>query len=224
MTKIQNANLYEILPFNVRNDDIEIQSLAFALQKGISKICQYADRVKVMSNIDNITEDVINNIATELNIPCFDVNYDIKIKRILIKEAFIWHTISGTASAIRKYFATISKDTDIQEWYDYNGEPYHFRIIATVPEEQEISEKDLNDIAQKISKLKNARSILDEALIVKEHIQNANQSISAGVAQIIEASFNEYKLSTCWLDNDTFLTAKNEDTIYCDKNGNVYTL
>jgi len=226
MTKIQDASLYEILPFNIKSDNIEVQALSYAVQQSLSMLCKFSDGVRIMAAIDNMPEKVINNLAVELNLPCFHPESNIDVKRTLVKDAFIWHTIAGTASAIRRYFSTISQDTDIQEWFDYGGDPYHFRIIVTVPENQEVTEDILIDMAQQIVKLKNARSILDEALIVKEHNQDMQQAMAIGVAVIQENNLGESEESSNWLDDDTFImySSSEESTVFCDKNGNVFTV
>lgn len=225
MTKIQDASLYEILPFNVKSENIEVQAFSYAIQQAISMLCRFSDRVRVMAVIDDMPESVIDNLAVELNLPCFHVESSLDVKRALVKDAFIWHNTAGTASAIRRYFSTISQNTDIQEWFEYGGEPYHFRITATVPENQEVTENTFTDIAQQIVKLKNARSILDEALIVKEHYQNMQQAIAIGIADIREDNLGESEASSHWLDDDTFVmySSSDDNIIFCDKNGNVFT-
>lgn len=226
MTKIQDASLYEILPFNIKSDNIEVQALSFAIQQSLLMICKFSDGVRVIAAIDDMPEKIIDNLAVELNLPCFHPESSLSVKRALVKDAFIWHTIAGTASAIRRYFLTISQDTDIQEWFDYGGDPYHFRIIATVPEDQDVTEDILIDIAQQIIKLKNARSILDEALIVKEHNENMQQAIAIGVAVIREDNLGESEESSYWLNDDAFVmySSSDDNTIFCDKNGNVFTV
>ncbi len=225
MTKLQEASLYEILPFNIKSENIEVQALSYAIQQTISMLCKFSDGIRVMAVIDDMPEKVIDNLAVELNLPCYHPESNLNVKRALVKDAFVWHTIAGTVAAIRKYFSTISQDTDIQEWFDYDGEPYHFRIVANVPEDQEVTESVLIDIAQQIVKLKNARSVLDEALIVKEHYQNMQQAIAIGIAEIREDNLGESEESSHWLDDDTFVMYSSSDNniIFCDKNGNVFT-
>lgn len=226
MTKIQNASLYEILPFNIKSDNIEVEALSYTIQQSISMLCKFSDSVRIMAVIDDMPEKVIDNLAVELNLPCYHSESNLNVKRALVKDAFIWHTIAGTVSAIRRYFSTIAQDTDIQEWFDYGGDPYHFRIIVTVPENQEVTESILMDMAQQIGKLKNARSILDEALIVKEYYQDMQQAIAIGIAVIREDNLGESENSSHWLDDDTFVmySSSEENTVFCDKNGNVFTV
>ncbi len=226
MTKLQDASLYEILPFNIKNENIEIQALSYAVQQSLSMLCKFSNGVRVMAVIDDMSENIIDNLAVELNLPYFHTESSLNIKRALVKDAFIWHTIAGTASAIRRYFTTISQDTDIQEWFDYGGDPYHFRIIATVPENQEVTENTLIDMAQQIVKLKNARSILDEALIVKEHFQDMQQAIGIGIADIREDNLGESEESSYWLDDESFVmySSSNNNTIFFDNKGNVFTV
>lgn len=226
MTKLQDASLYELLPYNIKSENIEVQALSYALQQSLSMICKFSDSVRVMAAIDDMPEKVIDNLAVELNLPCFHPESGISVKRALVKDAFIWHTIAGTASAIRRYFSTISQDTDIQEWFDYGGNPYHFRIIATVPDNQEVNENTLRDIGVQLERLKNARSILDEALIVKEHNHNTVHNIALCTVEVKERSLGEYQESSYWLnkENGIAFLSLSEDTIFCDKHGNIFAI
>jgi phage tail P2-like protein len=227
MTKLQEVLLSELLPFNVKQDNIEIEALSEALHQGIALACRYADGVKVMVAIDSMPEDVIDNLAVEFNIPCYHDYLDLSIKRALVKEAFDWCKRMGTPYAVRKYFSTISPNTDIQEWFEYNGEPYHFRIVATIPEDQEVSNDTFKDIAIQIERLKNARSILDEALLIKQRSDELKPETAFGTVEIRERSA-ECQQSSYWLSDDTlyFLSPSNDNdevVIFCDKDGNVYT-
>lgn len=168
MTKIQDSSLYEILPYNVKSDNVEVQALSYAVQQSISMLCRFSDGVRIMAVIDDMPEKVIDNLAVELNIPCYQPKSNLTIKRALIKDAFICNTIAGTASAIRRYFSTINQNVNIQEWFEYGGEPYHFRIIVD-RNEKDLTEEELVDMEQQISKLKNARSILDGILNAKTY-------------------------------------------------------
>lgn len=226
MIKLQDSGIYDILPFNVKSANIEVQALSYAVQQAILMICQFSNGVRVMTCIDDMPESIIDNLAVELNLPCYHSESMLNVKRALVKDAFIWHTIAGTASAIRRYFSTISQNTDIQEWFDYGGNPYHFRIVAAVAEGQEISEEMLKDIGIQIERLKNARSILDEALVVKEHNHNAAQCLALCTAEIKERSLGEYQGSSYWLDkeNGTIFLSSNNDDIFSDKNGNIFAI
>lgn len=226
MTKLQDASLYEILPFNIKSANIEVQALSYAIQQTISMLCKFSDGVRVMAVIDDMPEKVIDNLAVELNLPCYHPESNLNVKRALVKDAFVWHTIAGTAAAIRKYFSTISQDTDIQEWFDYGGDPYHFRIVAAVSEGQEVNEEMLKDIGVQIERLKNARSVLDEALIVKEHNHNASQSFAICTVEIKERSLGEYQGASYWIDKENgavFLSA-NKDVFFSDKNGDIFAI
>lgn len=213
MTKIQDASLYEILPFNVKSENIEVQAFSYAVQQAISMLCKFSDSVRVMTIIDDMPESVIDNLAVELNLPCFHVESSLDVKRALVKDAFIWYNTAGTAYAIRRYFSTISQDTDIQEWFEYGGAPYHFRIIATVPEEQTIDTTLFNDIIIQIERLKNARSVLDEILVVKKYNEvDSSITIEAASYYEIEKSLGETE-DVINLSDNTFILLDNDNVL-----------
>lgn len=179
MTKIQNANLYEMLPFNIKNDNIEAKALSYVLQQSISMLCNYSDGIRIMAVIDDMSEEVIDNLAVELNMPYYNSKSNIAIKRALLKNVFVWHLKSGTKYAIKQYLSDINSliegETDIQEWYEYDGLPYHFRIIFSILEDADKENISTNEIIAQINRLKNARSILDDSVynIILNEDENA---------------------------------------------------
>lgn len=198
MTKIQEASLFEILPFNVKNENIiEIKALSYALQKSIEMLCRYSDGTQIIANIDKMSEAVINNLTAEFNLPCFDLEQDLKIKKALVKDAFNWHRRAGTVSALKRYFDDITQyivaDINVQEWFEYDGLPYHFRIVFTILEKETI-ENEINNIESYLEQIKNARSVLDESIFI------------------------------ILLDEDDVVYTAYDESVYTDQEGNVYIL
>lgn len=49
-------------------------------------------------------------------------------KRALLKQAVELHRYKGTPWAVRQGIQRVSPDVDIEEWFEYGGQPYYFRI------------------------------------------------------------------------------------------------
>lgn len=220
MIKIRDANVKDLLPFFM-NDNEEIAALSYAINLFVKKICDYAEKANAIVNLENASNEMLNSLCLELNIPCFHENDNAEIKRKLIKEAFLWHSMSGTPAALLKYFKMININAEIQEWYEYQGLPYHFRIIGNANENQEITDETIQDVEKQVNRLKNARSLLDETVIIKPESLSFKSGEAIGVAVLPEIKITaDYENS--WI-NSTYLTDLNGD-ILTDKDGNLISL
>jgi len=81
-------------------------------------------------------------------------------KRALIKNAVQIHKYKGTKFALEKVLESLNLNGKIFEWFDYAGQPYHFRVILDLFNRgfDEITEKQLLDL---IEETKNVRSVME---------------------------------------------------------------
>ena len=90
----------------------------------------------------------------------------IETKRQLVRESIAWHRIKGTKAAVEKMAQTVFKGGVVTEWFEYGGEPYHFRIdLLTAPN---ITQDDTARLLAVVNASKNVRSVLDELRFRRE--------------------------------------------------------
>ena len=63
---------------------------------------------------------------------------DRKMKEQLIMQSLVWYLRAGTPSVLNEFLATVLGGGYIEEWMEYDGEPYHFRAYARVDEGMEV--------------------------------------------------------------------------------------
>ena len=82
-------------------------------------------------------------------------------KRALIKNAVQIHKYKGTKYALEKVLDVLNLNGKIFEWFDYGGNPYHFRVILDFFNRgfDETTEKQLLDL---IEETKNVRSVMEK--------------------------------------------------------------
>jgi len=79
-------------------------------------------------------------------------------KIALIEAAVELHMYKGTPYAIERLLEVIGLNGDVQEWFQYTGDPFHFKVeLATT----NISNDTLTILRQLIQEYKNKRSWLD---------------------------------------------------------------
>jgi phage tail P2-like protein len=144
-----------LLPANLQGD------------KNIEAICSAIDKVFSLENdlskllvylIDQVEESVLPFLAWQFHIEGYDQAQTIQEKRNLIKNAIELHRYKGTPYAIKKVFQALGLDASLQEWFDYNGDPYRFKVfVRNIIQDEETYRR----LIGLINEYKNVRSWLD---------------------------------------------------------------
>lgn len=172
MINYYDGQLTDILPGNIAGK-AEVKALSYALQQGTRLLYRYSQKAAVYSKIDEQPEDVLDLMAAELRTQYYDESLDIRAKLELIKNTLIWHMTAGTPEAVENLVATVFGEGSVEEWFEYGGSPYRFRVTTNAvmtPDTNNI----FNDLLQKV---KNTRSHLDAITIHR----NVEQDIYTGV-------------------------------------------
>lgn len=86
--------------------------------------------------------------------------YSERQKRDLIKQGIELHRYRGTPWAVRQVLKILALDGDISEWFEYDGDPYRFRMDVQL-EQRGLSEEAFNGLVALIHEYKNVRSKLE---------------------------------------------------------------
>ena len=87
---------------------------------------------------------------------------------------------TGTAAAVAELVESVFGNGEVEEWFDYDGEPYHFRIrTANINSTDEM----VQQITALVGTMKNVRSHLDEVLVeVMQQLHLYNGCVVESVA------------------------------------------
>jgi phage tail P2-like protein len=105
-------------------------------------------------------------------------------QRNLIQNALLIHRRKGTVWALKKVLEKDGK-AELIEWFDYGGEPYHFKVDFSASD-YEITPQFLEKLRQDIEKDKNLRSKLEEILL--SYLVELEFGIATGTLCEIETS------------------------------------
>lgn len=84
-------------------------------------------------------------------------------KRSLIKKAIELHKHKGTPWSIKNSLITVGfKNAEVKEWFQYNGDPYYFRVYVDVSKQGYVDEDLISICETLIYEYKNVRSWLDK--------------------------------------------------------------
>ena len=162
---LQSVSLLDILPPNLLADK-QIHAAARALDDELQKITAETRNALLLPRLDELSEEVIDLLAWQWHVDFYEPSADIATKRQLVRESIAWHRIKGTKAAVEKMARTVFKGGVVTEWFEYGGEPYHFRIdLLTAPN---ITQDDTARLLAVVNASKNVRSVLDELRFRRE--------------------------------------------------------
>lgn len=217
MINILDVKLSDLLPSSF--DAVEIKALNNVVTFSLYLMQKYINNANFTVNIDNVSEKIIDYLACEYRTPYYDEALDLKTKRNLVKSTMLTYQKIGTTNIIKVYLNTLNEEADVAEWYDYNGNPYNFKIFLNISENREVDEKLLNDIKNKIEKIKNVRSSLEAIEILNS--SNYDKKLSCSIAAGVQIETN---IGTAMINDDfggtTFIAL--DDCILVDDEGNIF--
>ena len=181
MINLYDGQITDILPPNL-TQAVDVQALSFALMMAMKKLQDYALRSKTYSDIDDLSSDVLDVLATELRSQFYREDLDIETKRKVIKETIYWYSIAGTPLAVENVIKALFHSGEVVEWYNYSGEPGHFKITT---ENQNISEDALQSFNNIIKHVKRKSSFLDAVEINLSAYMNIYSGISVHTGDFI---------------------------------------
>ena len=155
---LENLRLEDIAPDSIKISDV----MAFfrAIDPELQEITQAIGEALLMTRIDELPEEIVDLLAWQLHVDFYEpLGLDLDRKRALVRNSLIWHRYKGTKYALESMIRILFfENFKIEEWFEYGGKPYFFRLIAW----DSLREKEqYNDLIRAIYELKNERSWLE---------------------------------------------------------------
>jgi P2-related tail formation protein len=129
MMTLSNVDLLRLLPIFMRRD-AAIRGLADGLDEAIQDLTNKAAQLTKWNQIDSMTDEQLDEMAWELDIPWYSYTADIDAKRRVIQESDLVYARLGTKWAVEEVISAYFGSGYVQEWFDYDGDPYHFRVVS----------------------------------------------------------------------------------------------
>ena len=156
---IASLSLLDILPENLLADK-QVYAAAKSLDDELQRVTASCVEVLHLPRLDELPEAVVDLLAWQWHVDFYEPDADIRVKRRLVRESIAWHRIKGTKSAVEGMIRTIFQGGVVTEWFDYGGEPYHFRVdLLSAPK---MTPENTERLLYVVNASKNVRSVLDE--------------------------------------------------------------
>lgn len=169
MIKLTDARLTDALPKTLAEQPW-VQALAEASRKMRRRVMAYADRTRLFCDIDEASEEALDALAVELQTPLYKNDYPLTVKRQIVKNSMLYYIRSGTRGAVEELLADIYQGAEVEEWFEYGGEPNYFRVAidisrTTVP----VAEMTPAELESWLYSVKRASSVLESPSYMIRH-------------------------------------------------------
>lgn len=165
MIKLEDLSLNDLLNANITNNE-DIKYLAEALSLELQNITKDIDRLLILVDIDNQNEETIDLLAWQFHVDFYEpLGMDLEKKKKLVKNSLKTHRQKGTKAAIFNMISILyTEKCKISEWFEFDGDPYTFRINI---ENESVSAEDMKNIMKIVDEYKSCRSHLEKIVFNK---------------------------------------------------------
>ena len=134
-----------------------------ALEPHLAHLSSASLECLFLPRIDILPEHVLDILAAQYHVDFYEpLGMSVDVKRSFIRNAILWHRIKGTPVAVETVLERAFAIARVEEWFQYQGEPYFFRIHIDITSDDEDTDRDtLNRLRKAVAESKNARSWLE---------------------------------------------------------------
>ena len=125
---IYNADFAKYLPDALKKDQ-KMVALANTTAEALLNTSGIMDSVLIYSRFEELPEELVDVLAYDLHVDWYDYSYPLEVKRDLVKNSVKVHKKMGTKYAIETALGSLFPESEVEEWFQYGGEPGHFHIV-----------------------------------------------------------------------------------------------
>jgi P2-related tail formation protein len=120
--------------------------------------------VSVLDNIGHQPSDVTDLLAIEQRTPYYNQALPLEVRQALVAGTGKLNSIKGTKAAVEQTLTAAFGSGTMQEWWQYSGEPGHFRMLVT---DFPNSDQQTDEINRAIAASQRLSSHLDAVIVVE---------------------------------------------------------
>ena len=142
-------------------EDEHLRQLAEIAARVMYKCLQDPRKAAIYCRIDELDEGVLDILADDLKIDWYDYNASLEVKRRTVKDSWYVHRRMGTVEAVEKALGDEWPNSIVDEWFNYGGDPFHFRIVLDASDPS--TPIHIDPALDKVRLFKPARASLDDS-------------------------------------------------------------
>lgn len=166
MIKIRDCEILDLLPYTFKTP--RRQALSRALMKVRALCYDIMSSVLFWGDIENASPALLDAMAAELDCAFYSNDMPVEQKRSIIAATYEYNSRIGTVSSLTALLAAAFGNGSVEEWYEYGGEPYYFRLKVSSAAEYAISKTGYKLFESTLDKVKPKRAKLEATVFSRE--------------------------------------------------------
>lgn len=158
MSDIKDLDIEALLPDSI-SEDKKAKAIAEAVTNQLLEINRNINQILIWDDISKHDDNTLLNLAWQMHTDIYDTSFGKQTRVNLINDSVNWHKVRGTPYAVRRALYNVYSSGYVEEWYEYGGEPYHFRVAGI--SDALNNDDDLKKLEMLIASSKNCRSWID---------------------------------------------------------------
>jgi phage tail P2-like protein len=184
---IYNVKWFDVIPPSIASDP-QVKAISAAISPQLQAVSNEIQECILLPRLNELSEKVVDLLAWQYHVDFYDANLSIEQKRNLVRTSIDAHRHKGTPYAVELVVKAILEDAIVQEWFEYGGEPYFFRVIKI---NGQITADMYPRLKKAINTVKNTRSWLEGVSLSR----NVTSNLYLGVAQSIHKKIEIYPVA-----------------------------
>ncbi|GMB00446.1 phage tail protein I [Pelosinus sp. IPA-1] len=187
MNTLDTVKLIDVVPPSIAGDP-QVQGISAAVSPQLQQVSAQIDDCLIMPRIDQLPENIVDLLAWQKHVDFYDVTLSIDQKRQLVKASIEAHRHKGTPYAVELVVNAIFGDSVVQEWFEYGGKPFYFRVIKI---KGQVTADMWPRLAVAVNSVKNVRSWLEGVSLSR----TINSKLYLGVGQSIHKKIDIFPVA-----------------------------
>lgn len=157
--KIQDIDIEKLLPAFMREDGAN-KGIAAVLSDALRSISADIPKLSTFDALEKLNTAELDDLAQELNCLWYDKAFTDTEKRVLLAQSDQTFARIGTVAAVEGVIQSIFGNGIVEEFWEYGGEPHHFKIA--IPDPSALTEERKAKLLRILEKVKRKSQWLDE--------------------------------------------------------------
>lgn len=162
MSNKEQVKVLDVTPDSLQQDK-QILDMSASIQPSLDDVNESISSIEIYSRIDELPEAILRMLALEHRVyqDEWELAQTIEAKRRLIKDSFALNKKRGTRWSIERIFDLLNITATLQEWFEYGGDPFKFKVAIYEIEGRGLTESEIATADRMINRYKPLRSSLE---------------------------------------------------------------
>ena len=128
---LTKENILRVFP-DVLRASPTISALGDVVAGVLAQAVKDTEKCSLFVDLTKLPEAVLDMLAVDFGVNWWEYDFNLETKQRVLANAIRVHQTKGTKGALERALTSIYPGSKVAEWWEYNGDPYTFRLTIVV--------------------------------------------------------------------------------------------